>query len=185
MHVILYERLAFHSTFWEYPTKRFYLTALTWLVPHETAAISAHSVYTIHPCTMTSCKAKQKLCKVCNSSEGMGGPSVTDVRREWVPLLRSTAVKKTQPKPVYLLACEMNTAPWFCSAGHPVVPTVFGSPPEPALPVPVAAACDVIITIINTTVSHSLLSFSSSSSPSLTPLSPTHCSPFLLHHHHH
>ena len=29
------------------------LTALAWLVPHETAAISALSVYTIQPCTMS------------------------------------------------------------------------------------------------------------------------------------
>ena len=29
------------------------LKALTWLVPHETAAISARSAYTIQPCTMS------------------------------------------------------------------------------------------------------------------------------------
>ena len=29
------------------------LTALTWLVPHDTAAVSARSVYTIQPCTMS------------------------------------------------------------------------------------------------------------------------------------
>ena len=29
------------------------LTALAWLVPHETAAVSARSVYTIQPCTMS------------------------------------------------------------------------------------------------------------------------------------
>ena len=29
------------------------LTALTWLVPHETAAVSACSVYTIQPCSMS------------------------------------------------------------------------------------------------------------------------------------
>ena len=29
------------------------LTALTWLVPHETAAVSARSVYTIQPCAMS------------------------------------------------------------------------------------------------------------------------------------
>ena len=29
------------------------LTALAWLVPHETAAISARSVYTMQPCTMS------------------------------------------------------------------------------------------------------------------------------------
>ena len=29
------------------------LTVLAWLVPHETAAVSARSVYTIHPCTVS------------------------------------------------------------------------------------------------------------------------------------
>ena len=29
------------------------LTALAWLLPHETAAISARSVYPVHPCTMS------------------------------------------------------------------------------------------------------------------------------------
>ena len=29
------------------------LTALVWLVPHETAAVSARSVYTIQPCSMS------------------------------------------------------------------------------------------------------------------------------------
>ena len=29
------------------------LTVLAWLVPHETAAIAAHSVYTMQPCTMS------------------------------------------------------------------------------------------------------------------------------------
>ena len=29
------------------------LTALAWLVTHETAAVSARSVYTIQPCTMS------------------------------------------------------------------------------------------------------------------------------------
>ena len=29
------------------------LTVLAWLVPHETAAVSASSVYTIQPCTMS------------------------------------------------------------------------------------------------------------------------------------
>ena len=29
------------------------LTALAWLLPHETAAISVRSVYTIQPCTMS------------------------------------------------------------------------------------------------------------------------------------
>ena len=30
---------------------------VTWLVPHETGAVSARSVYTIQPCHVTSCKA--------------------------------------------------------------------------------------------------------------------------------
>ena len=45
-HVILNEWLAFYSVFWistEHP----------WLVPRETAVISACSVYTIQPCTMS------------------------------------------------------------------------------------------------------------------------------------
>ena len=29
------------------------LTALAWLVPHETAAVSAYSVYTMQPCTVS------------------------------------------------------------------------------------------------------------------------------------
>ena len=29
------------------------LTALAWLVPHETAAVTARSVYTIQPCAMS------------------------------------------------------------------------------------------------------------------------------------
>ena len=37
----------------ECPPKCGVLTALAWLVPHETAAVSARSVYTIHPCTMS------------------------------------------------------------------------------------------------------------------------------------
>ena len=36
------------------------LTALAWLVPHETAAVSARSVYTIQPSTM-SLHAKRKV----------------------------------------------------------------------------------------------------------------------------
>ena len=39
------------------------LTALAWLVPHESAAVSARSVYTIQPCTM-SLHAKPHLLKV-------------------------------------------------------------------------------------------------------------------------
>jgi len=50
-HVILHEWIAFYGAFFEYPPK-WCTTALAWLVPQETAAISARSVYTIQPCTM-------------------------------------------------------------------------------------------------------------------------------------
>ena len=39
------------------------LTALTWLVPRETAAVSAHSVYSVQPCNM-SLLAKPHIHKV-------------------------------------------------------------------------------------------------------------------------
>ena len=54
-HMILNDWLAFYSTFW-ISTQVVYLQrflVVTWLVPRETAAVSALSVYTIQPCTMT------------------------------------------------------------------------------------------------------------------------------------
>ena len=51
-HVILHEWIAFYSAFLNIHWSGV-LTALAWLVPHETAAISAFSVYTIQPCTMS------------------------------------------------------------------------------------------------------------------------------------
>ena len=50
-HVILHERIAFYSAFLNIHRSGV-LTALAWLVPQETAAISARSVYTIQPCTV-------------------------------------------------------------------------------------------------------------------------------------
>ena len=51
-HVILHEWLAFYSAFLNIHRSGV-LAALAWLVPHETAAVSARSVYTIQPCTMS------------------------------------------------------------------------------------------------------------------------------------
>ena len=48
----LHEWLAFYSAFLNIHQSGV-LTALTWLVPHEIAAILVHSVYTIQPCTMS------------------------------------------------------------------------------------------------------------------------------------
>ena len=48
--------MAFYSTFLNIHRKGA-LTTLTWLVPYETAAVSARSVYTVQPCT-TSLHAK-------------------------------------------------------------------------------------------------------------------------------
>ena len=47
--MILHEWIAFYSAFLNIHRSGA-LTALAWLVPHETAAISARSVYTIQPC---------------------------------------------------------------------------------------------------------------------------------------
>ena len=49
-HVILHEWLAFSSVFLNIHWSGV-LTELTWLVPHETAAVLACSVYTIQLCT--------------------------------------------------------------------------------------------------------------------------------------
>ena len=51
-HVILHEWLAYYSAFLNIHRSGV-LTAMAWLVPHETAAVSARSVYTIQPCTMS------------------------------------------------------------------------------------------------------------------------------------
>ena len=52
LHVILHEWLAFYSTFFSIHQSGVF-SALAWLVPHETVAVSfLHSVYTIQPCTM-------------------------------------------------------------------------------------------------------------------------------------
>ena len=51
-HVILHQWIAFYSTFLNIHWSGV-LTMLAWLVLHETAAISAHSMYTIQPCTMS------------------------------------------------------------------------------------------------------------------------------------
>ena len=51
-HVILHEWIAFYSAFLNIHRSGV-LTALAWLVPQESAAISARSVYTIQPCTVS------------------------------------------------------------------------------------------------------------------------------------
>ena len=55
-HVILHEWIAFYSAFLTIHSSGV-LTVLAWLVPHETAAIMAHSVYHV-----TSCKAMYVRC---------------------------------------------------------------------------------------------------------------------------
>ena len=51
-HEILHEWLAFHGAFLNIHRSGV-LTALAWLVPHETAAVSAYSVCTIQSCTIS------------------------------------------------------------------------------------------------------------------------------------
>ena len=50
-YVILHEWLALYSAFYNIHQSGI-LIALAWLVPHETAAVLAHSVHTIQPCRM-------------------------------------------------------------------------------------------------------------------------------------
>ena len=57
--VILHKWLAVYSGFLNIHQSGV-LTALTWMVPHETAAISAHSMSTLHH--VTSCKATCARC---------------------------------------------------------------------------------------------------------------------------
>ena len=59
LHVILHEWIAFYSMLLNIHHNGV-LTPLTWLGPHETAAILAHSVYTMQPCT-TSLHAKPHM----------------------------------------------------------------------------------------------------------------------------
>ena len=63
LHVILHAWLAFYSTFLN-SHQNGVLTALTWLVLRETAAVSARSVYTIQPCTV-SIPAKPHMQGAC------------------------------------------------------------------------------------------------------------------------
>ena len=56
-HVILHEWTAFYSTFLNI---HWSVTVLAWLVPHETAAILARSLYTIQH--VTACKATYVRC---------------------------------------------------------------------------------------------------------------------------
>ena len=52
LHVILHEWIAFYSAFLNIHRSGV-LTVLAWLVPHETAAISVCSAYTMQLCTMS------------------------------------------------------------------------------------------------------------------------------------
>ena len=58
--------VAFYSAFWS-STRIVYLQhclVVTWLVPHETAAILAHSVYAIQLCIMSHHFAQSHICRV-------------------------------------------------------------------------------------------------------------------------
>ena len=65
------------------------LTALAWLLPHETAAVTARSVYTIQPCTM-SLHAKPHTWGACVFSCNLPPAHLA----EWPESLRVTAVTR-------------------------------------------------------------------------------------------
>ena len=96
-HVILQEWIAFYSAFLNIHRSGV-LTALAWLVPHETAAISARSVHTIQPCTMSlhashirkmyACLAV--ICHLHFWQNDRGLLRATAVTRGWIPKWVST-----------------------------------------------------------------------------------------------
>ena len=66
LHVILYEWIDFYSAFLIIHCSGAF-TALTWLVPHETAAISAHSTHThMHAFTLTHINTCTHSCCCCH-----------------------------------------------------------------------------------------------------------------------
>ena len=111
-HVILHERIAIYSAFFIFYFlfnihRSDVLTALAWLVPKETAAISARSVYTIQPCTM-SLHAKPHAClaETCHLHfwhNDLGLLRATAVTRGWngyrntvVPFLAHSTTDQSQ-----------------------------------------------------------------------------------------
>ena len=65
-HVILNKWLAFYSVFW-ISTEVVHLQCClvaTWLMPHETVAVSALSVYTTQQCTMSCHSMQSHKCRV-------------------------------------------------------------------------------------------------------------------------
>ena len=106
-HLILHEWLAFYGVFLNIHRSGV-LTVLfvTWLMPHETAAILARSAYTIQPCT-TSRHFMQNHIHSCNlppallAAEWLGSfmcyCSSTGV--EWIPELGSAAEANSPAAP--------------------------------------------------------------------------------------
>ena len=91
-HVILRQWIAFYSAFLTIH-RRGVLTALTWLVPHETAAVSARSVYTIQPCSM-SLHAKPDTQGVCVFSCNLPPALLAEWARSFTCYYGNTGVER-------------------------------------------------------------------------------------------
>ena len=113
LHVTLRDWLAFYSAFFfvffYISTEVVYLAALTWLVPHKNSAVSALSVYTIQPCTMSlhakqhtscawvfKCNLPPQLCpeEIMSREVELGWASWTPFASS-CPSCSSTAVQRT------------------------------------------------------------------------------------------
>ena len=93
-HVILHEWLAFYSAFLNIHRSGV-LTALTWLVPHKTAAVPARSVYTIQPWSM-SLHAKPRTSCPCMFSCNLPPALLAEWPGSFTCYCGNTGVERTQ-----------------------------------------------------------------------------------------
>ena len=132
-HVILHEWIAFHSMFLNIHQSGV-LTTLTWLVPHETAAISAHSVYTIqalyHFMQSRICKVHAYLAVTCHLhfwQNDWGLLRATAVTRGWNGYWNKSQHRKLTPErkilPPLLQGFEpMTFRSWVQRSNHWAIP---------------------------------------------------------------
>ena len=91
---------------------------VTWLVPCKTAAISAHSVYTIQPCTVTSLHAKPHTYGACVFSCNQPPALLAEwqgfftcyCNNNWVERIQNFKLLSLSNKPL----CE-NGSHWLCT----------------------------------------------------------------------
>ena len=132
-HVILHEWTAFYSEILNNHQSGV-LTMLTWLVPHETAAISAHSVYTIqvpyHFMQSHICKVHAYLAVTCHLhiwQNDWGLLRATAVTQGWNGYQNKSQHRKLTPEkkilPPLLQGFEpMTFRSWVRRSNHCAIP---------------------------------------------------------------